>query len=95
MCYDAVNATLLNQILKEHRKVEKLKQRLLRRTSCTRRAVHEQEQIEALTAGLQEVSDPTPIEQILTAKCPEEALSRHATEAKGRSRFTVCGCFTL
>jgi len=29
MCYDAVNATLLNEILKEHRKVEKLKQRVL------------------------------------------------------------------
>jgi trimeric autotransporter adhesin len=38
--YDAVNAMLLNEFLKEHRKVEKL-----------------EKQIEALTAGLQKVSD--------------------------------------
>jgi Chaperone of endosialidase len=38
--YDAVNAMLLNEFLKEHRKVEQL-----------------EKQIEALTAGLQKVSD--------------------------------------
>jgi len=44
--YDAVNAMLLNEFLKEHRKVQKLEAN----------AVRQQRQIEALTAGLQKVS---------------------------------------
>jgi len=44
--YDAVNAMLLNEFLKEHRKVEKLEAT----------AAHQQKQIEALSAGLQKVS---------------------------------------
>jgi hypothetical protein len=55
--YDAVNAMLLNEFLKEHRKVQEqeatiaqLKKELQATTS------HQQKQIEALTAGLQKVS---------------------------------------
>ena len=44
--YEAVNAMLLNEFLKEHRKVEELKAN----------ATRQQKQIEALTAGLQRVS---------------------------------------
>ena len=44
--YEAVNAMLLNEFLKEHRKVEELEARM----------AHQQKQIEALTAGLQKVS---------------------------------------
>ena len=44
--YDAVNAMLLNEFLKEHGKVEKLETTVAR----------QQKQIEALTAGLQKVS---------------------------------------
>ena len=44
--YDAVNAMLLNEFLKEHRKVQQLEAT----------AAHQQTQIEALTAGLQKVS---------------------------------------
>jgi hypothetical protein len=44
--YDAVNAMLLNEFLKEHRKVEKLEATIVR----------QQEQIEALTSGLQKVT---------------------------------------
>jgi hypothetical protein len=44
--YEAVNAMLLNEFLKEHRKVEELEVT----------AAHQQKQIEALTAGLQRVS---------------------------------------
>jgi endosialidase-like protein len=44
--YEAVNAMLLNEFLKEHGKVEKLE------TSVAR----QQKQIETLTAGLQKVS---------------------------------------
>jgi len=44
--YDAVNAMLLNEFLKEHRHVQE--QDVI--------IAHQQEQIEALTAGLQKVS---------------------------------------
>jgi hypothetical protein len=44
--YDQVNAMLLNEFLKEHRKVEKLEATVL----------EQQKQIKALTAGLQKVS---------------------------------------
>jgi hypothetical protein len=44
--YEAVNAMLLNEFLKEHRTVQDLKATVAR----------QQKQIEALTAGLQKVS---------------------------------------
>jgi hypothetical protein len=44
--YEAVNAMLLNEFLKEHRKVQELEAN----------AVHQQKQIEALTAVVQKVS---------------------------------------
>ena len=44
--YDAINAMLLNEFLKEHRKVQELEAN----------AAKQQKQIEALTAGLQKVS---------------------------------------
>ena len=48
--YEAVNAMLLNEFLKEHRKVEDL-EKDLRAT-----IVQQQKEIEALTTGLQKVS---------------------------------------
>ncbi len=48
--YEAVNAMLLNEFLKEHRKVEQLKKDF----EC--KLAQQQKQIEALTAGLQKVS---------------------------------------
>ena len=69
--YDAVNAMLLNEFLKEHRKVEKqdseiheqgaiiaqLKSSMaLQQKDFQAIAAHQQHQIEALTAGLQRVS---------------------------------------
>jgi hypothetical protein len=45
--YDAVNAMLLNEFLKEHRKNEKQEATIAR----------QQKQIDVLTAGLQKVSD--------------------------------------
>ena len=44
--YEAVNAMLLNEFLKEHRKVQELEAN----------AALQQKQIEALTAGLQKVN---------------------------------------
>jgi hypothetical protein len=66
--YDAVNAMLLNEFLKEHCKVEKLEvtvaqQRKDFRAATTQqqkefesKIAHQQNQIEALTAGLQKAS---------------------------------------
>ncbi len=54
--YEQINAMLLNEFLKEHRKVEELEAN----------AARQQKQIEALTAGLQKVraqleaSNPAP-----------------------------------
>jgi hypothetical protein len=48
--YEAVNAMLLNEFLKEHRKVEQLTK------DFESKLAHQQKQIEALTAGLQKVS---------------------------------------
>jgi len=48
--YDAVNAMLLNEFLKEHRKVEQL------RRDFESKLAEQQKQIEGLTAGLQKVS---------------------------------------
>ena len=51
--YDAVNAMLLNEFLKEHRKVEQ-QDRKLEQQGAT--IAKQQTQIDALTAGLQKVS---------------------------------------
>jgi hypothetical protein len=48
--YEAVNAMLLNEFLKEHRKVEQLER------DFESKLAQQQKQIEALTAGLQKVS---------------------------------------
>jgi len=63
--YEAVNAMLLNEFLKEHRKVEEQEQRLQKQEGTIVRQqkdfeskfAHQQKQIEALTSGLQKVSD--------------------------------------
>ena len=51
--YDAVNAMLLNEFLKEHRKVRKLESNTARLEA---NMAQQKNQIEALTAGLQKVS---------------------------------------
>jgi hypothetical protein len=57
--YEAVNAMLLNEFLKEHNMVQELKAMI----------AGQQRQIEALTAGLQQVS-----EQLLTVTQPQVAI---------------------
>jgi hypothetical protein len=55
--YDAVNAMLLNEFLKEHRRVQELEATVAQqRRNSEATAVRQQRQIEALTAGLQKVS---------------------------------------
>ena len=52
--YEAVNAMLLNEFLKEHRNVQELKSTVAKQESTI---AQQQKQIEALTTGLQKVSD--------------------------------------
>ena len=55
--YDAVNAMLLNEFLKEHRKVQELEATVIQQQKDFQFKLSQQEkQIEALTAGLQKVS---------------------------------------
>jgi hypothetical protein len=55
--YDAVNAMLLNEFLKEHRRVQELEATVAQqRKDSETTAVRQQKQIDALTAGLQKVS---------------------------------------
>jgi endosialidase-like protein len=59
--YEAVNVMLLNEFLKEHRTVEKLESTVAKQEVAAAkqdaRIAQQQKQIEALTAGLQKVSD--------------------------------------
>jgi len=52
--YEAVNAMLLNEFLKEHRKVEEQDHKIQKQEATIAK---QQKQIEALTTGLQKVSD--------------------------------------
>jgi hypothetical protein len=55
--YDAVNAMLLNEFLKQHRKMEALQASFAQQQKDFQATVaHQQKQIEALAAGLQKVS---------------------------------------
>ena len=55
--YDAVNAMLLNEFLKEHRKVQELEATVQKQQSDFQAtATQQQKQIDALTAGLQKVN---------------------------------------
>jgi Chaperone of endosialidase len=51
--YEAVNAMLLNEFLKEHKRVEEQQSKIEKQEAAIAR---QQKQIEALTAGLQKVS---------------------------------------
>jgi uncharacterized coiled-coil protein SlyX len=59
--YEAVNAMLLNEFLKEHRKVEEQGKTITQLKSSASKqeatVAKQQKQIEALTTGLQKVSD--------------------------------------
>jgi Chaperone of endosialidase len=58
--YEAVNAMLLNEFLKEHRKVEQ------QRKDFEAAIARQQKQIEALTAGLQKVSAQLEVNKMAT-----------------------------
>jgi arginine/lysine/ornithine decarboxylase len=55
--YESVNAMLLNEFLKEHRKVSEQEATITQlKAELRATAIHQQKQIEALAAGLQKVS---------------------------------------
>ena len=58
--YEAVNAMLLNEFLKEHRKVKE-QQATIQQLKTT--AAQQQKQIEALTATVQKVSDQLEVDK--------------------------------
>jgi uncharacterized coiled-coil protein SlyX len=62
--YEAVNAMLLNEFLKEHRQVEEQKAGLAEMKSVISKQeeliANQQKQIEALTATVQKVNDQLP-----------------------------------
>jgi Chaperone of endosialidase len=65
--YDAVNAMLLNEFLKEHRKVEELEARIAQdQKSFESKLAKQEEQIEALTSSLQKVN--AQVEMIKAAR---------------------------
>jgi Chaperone of endosialidase len=65
--YEAVNAMLLNEFLKEHAKVEQLKK------NFELKIAEQQKQIEALTAGLQKVSAQLEV----SMSAPQTVLNSH------------------
>jgi hypothetical protein len=75
--FEAVNAMLLNEFLKEHSKVEKQEAAIaqLKTTSAQQEAViaQQQKQIEALTATVQKVSDQLE----LNRRAPEVVAANH------------------
>jgi trimeric autotransporter adhesin len=67
--YEAVNAMLLNEFLKEHRKVEEQDHKLQTQETAI---AQQQKQIEALTATVQKVSD-----QIALGKPAPQLVANH------------------
>jgi hypothetical protein len=78
--YDAVNAMLLNEFLKEHKKVEAQQTKIEKQEATIAQqrkdfettATHQQKQIEALTAGLQKVTAQLE----LNKAAPQTVLNR-------------------
>jgi uncharacterized coiled-coil protein SlyX len=66
--YDAVNAMLLNEFLKEHQTVQELKSAAAKQEAMIAR---QQKQIEALSVGLQKVSAQLE----LTKPAPQTTLN--------------------
>jgi hypothetical protein len=65
--YEAVNAMLLNEFLKEHKKVEQLEALAARQQKeFQATAAQQQKQIETLTAGLQKVSAQVELSKAAT-----------------------------
>jgi uncharacterized coiled-coil protein SlyX len=71
--YDAVNAMLLNEFLKEHRTVQELKSTAAKQEATVAR---QQKQIDALTTVIQKVS----VQLEVTKLAPQMVLNNHQTK---------------
>jgi len=79
--YEAVNAMLLNEFLKEHRTVQELKSTVAKQEATIAQqqkdfratAAHQQKQIDALTAGLEKVSAQVEISR----PAPQTVVDNH------------------
>jgi uncharacterized coiled-coil protein SlyX len=71
--YEAVNAMLLNEFLKEHRTVQELNSTVAKQETTIAR---QQQQIDALTAVIQKVSAQLEV----TKSAPQIALNNHQTK---------------
>src|SRR5262249_601139 len=65
--YEMVSAMLLNEFLKEHRKVEQLEAN----------AAHQQKQIEALSAGLRKVSAQAEVSKAVPRTVLNKGVNAH------------------
>jgi hypothetical protein len=78
--YEAINAMLLNEFLKEHRKVQEMKSTLAKQEAMMTeqckdfdsKLAQQQQQIEALTTGLEKVSAQLE----LSKAAPQTVLNR-------------------
>ena len=68
--YEAVNAMLLNEFLKEHREVQELKATVAKQNDLRTTVAQQQRDIEALTAQIQQVS-----EQLRASKLTPQILA--------------------
>ncbi len=66
--YDAVNAMLLNEFLKEHRKVQELEATVAQQQSFQSKLAKQDKQIEALASGLQKVSAQFEVSKFATGR---------------------------
>ena len=72
--YEAVNAMLLNEFLKEHRKNQEQEATIAQlKKDLQATSAHQQKQIEALTAGLQKVN----AEIELAKPVPQTVMNNH------------------
>ena len=75
--YEAVNAMLLNEFLKEHRTVQELKSIATKQEANAAKQeaaiARQQKQIEALTAGLQKVSAQVEMNR----RAPQTVVDNH------------------
>src|SRR3989440_6155936 len=62
--YEAVNAMLLNEFLKEHREVQELKATVAKQNDLRTTVAQQQRDIEALTAQIQQVSEQLPASKL-------------------------------
>ena len=88
--YDAVNAMLLNEFLKEHRTVQELKSIVAKQEAT---AAQQQKQIEALTTTVQKVSAQLEVIKPAPQTVENNAKAGQSTEADEPSCFIPHGGF--